>query len=243
MSLLDFSQIYTTTGTISQVQYAQKAADSGDTCIGLKSKHGVVLLAEKPVVSPLYVHGSGNRIEKLSASIHMAASGMLSDAVYVCENIKSLVMDYKKKFEEDPGHQIVKMYARESVHPFTRFMNTRVIGANFLTAVHKEGDYRLLHTDCTGRTVCYKANSIGKGSRRAKTELEKVYADGMTIEEMIDNGVRILYKTFDPAKDKDFDIEIGVMSSETNGTMHKLSHEEVRMYTDKYSHLSVDEED
>jgi 20S proteasome subunit alpha 7 len=243
MSLLDFSQIYTTTGTISQVSYAQKAADSGNTCIGLKSRHGIVLLAEKPIVSPLYVSESDQRIEKLSSFIHTASSGMVSDAVYVAEHVKSMIMDYKRRFEEDPVHQIVKVYIREAVHPFTRYMNTRVLGANFLTAVHKDGEYTLLHTDCTGRTICYKASSIGKGSRRAKTELEKLDVEGMMVEELVDNGVRILYKTFDPAKDKDFDVEIGVMSSETNGTIRKLAREEVKVYVDRHSHLNIDEEE
>ena len=75
---------------------------------------------------------------------------------------------------------------------------------NTFTSVCKDAKYSLLHTDCTRRTLPYKASCIGKGARRIKTELENLDIDNMTTEEMIG----ILYIAHDPLKDKELDIEV-----------------------------------
>ncbi|CAD27004.1 PROTEASOME REGULATORY SUBUNIT 8 [Encephalitozoon cuniculi GB-M1] len=242
MSNLDFCTIYTTTGQIDQLSYAQKAADSGDTCIGMKSKHGVVLLAEKPRVSPLYILESDEKIRKIGNTIGVVCTGMSSDTFYVGCAIKDYVFHHKENFNEDPTPGMMKVYLNDIFHYFTRGINLRVLGANTLTSVYKDGSFSLLHTDCSGKTLSYKAACIGKGTRRIKTELEKLDIDTMTIEEMVDVGVKVLYMAHDPSKDKEFDIEIGIASMETGGDLRKLENHEIRPLVGKYKHISVDED-
>lgn len=242
MSLLDFGPIYTTTGNISQITYAQKSADSGDTCIAIKSKYGIVMAAEKPKNSQLYISESDERIKKVSNNVSLLSSGLITDAVYIQRRLKDAAMEYKKAFEEDITFESVKNALLQNVHVFTRYMGVRALGANFLTAVHKNNEFKLLTTDCSGKTSYYKANCLGRSSRRAKTELEKLEMDDMSVEDLINNAVRIIFMCYDPSKDKEFDIEIGVMSVETHGKLRKLSDDEVSVYMDKYRHISVDDE-
>ncbi|AFM98927.1 proteasome subunit alpha [Encephalitozoon hellem ATCC 50504] len=242
MSNLDFCTIYTTTGQIDQLTYAQKAADSGDTCVGMKSKHGVVLLAAKPRISPLYVAESDEKIRRAGNSVAVACTGIASDMFYVGYAIKDHVFHHKENFNEDPTPEIMKVYLNDIFHYFTRSINLRVLGVNSLTSVYKEGRFSLLHTDCSGKTLFYKAACIGRGTRRIKTELEKLDIDNMTVEEMVDAGVKVLYMAHDPSKDKEFDIEIGVVSAETDGKMRKLRSSEVQAFVDKYKHITIDED-
>lgn len=242
MSNLDFFTIYTTTGQIDQLSYAQKAADSGDTCIGMKSRHGIVLLAEKPKVSPLYILESDERVKKLSSSVAMTYTGVVSDGFYISTSIKDSILRHKESFSEDVSPGFMKMYLNDIFHYFTRNVHLRILGISTLTSVYKDSEFSLLYTDCTGRTVSYKATCIGKGSRRIKTELEKLDIDNMNIEEMVDACVRVLYMAYDPSKDKEFDIEIGVISHDTAGTITKLNSEETQVFVDKYSHITVDED-
>ncbi|ADM12162.1 proteasome regulatory subunit alpha-3 [Encephalitozoon intestinalis ATCC 50506] len=242
MSNLDFCTIYTTTGQIDQLSYAQKAADSGDTCIGIKSRNGIVLLAEKPRISPLYVLESDERIKRAGNSVAVVSTGLTPDVFYVGCAVKDHVFHHKENFNEDPTPEIMKVYLNDIFHYFTRSINLRVLGVNSLASVYKEGRFSLLHTDCSGKTLSYKAACIGKGTRRIKTELEKLDIDNMTIEEMVDTGVKVLYMAHDPSKDKEFDIEVGIVSTETGGKLRKLESNEIQIFVDKHKHMSVDED-
>lgn len=241
MSSLDFCTIYTTTGQIDQLSYAQKAADSGSTCIGMKSRYGVVLLAEKPRVSPLYVMESDERISKAGDSVAVVSTGLVPDVVYVSMAVKDHVFHHKETFDEDPTPGFMKIYMNDIFHYFTRNISLRVLGASALTSVCSSGGFSLLHTECSGRTVSCKAACVGKGARRIKTELEKLSIDEMTPEEMSDVGVKMLYMAHDPSKDKDFDVEVGFVSAETGGKLRRLGSNEIQALVDKYKHITVDE--
>lgn len=242
MSNLDFCAIYTTTGQIDQISYAQKAVDSGDTCIGIRSRHGVVLIAEKPRISPLYVLESDEKVRRIMGTVAMTHTGVVSDGLYVLGAVRDSVLQYKGDLGEDPSPGIVKMYLNDIFHYFTRNVNLRILGTNTLTSVYKDNKFSLLYTDCSGRTLSYKAMCIGKGARRIKTELEKLEIDGLGVEDMVDVGVKTLYMAHDPSKDKEFDIEVGIASVDGGGVLRKLKREEIQVFVDKYSHISVDED-
>jgi 20S proteasome subunit alpha 7 len=241
MSSLDFCTIYTPTGQISQLSYAQKAADAGDTCIGIKNSNGIVFVVEKPKTSALYVLESDERINKVSDSVAIVCSGVMSDAFYVPQAIKGDVFRHKDDVGEVPSAGFMKMYLNQLFHYFTRSINLRVLGVNALCSVYKEGRFSLLHTDCTGRTVSYKASCIGRGARRVKTELEKLDIDGMSIEQMVETAIKMLYIAHDPSKDKAFDIEVGVVSLQTEGRLKKLEKQDIQHLVDKYKDISADE--
>lgn len=242
MSSVDFYTIYSSTGQVKQLAYAQKAADSGDTCIGIKSRYGIVFLAEKPKVSPLYVLESDERVKRLTSTVAMTHTGVTPDAFYLSSVMKDRLLQHKESLGEDASPGLLKTYLGDTVHYFTRHFGLRVLGINSLTGVCKDGGFSLLHTDCAGRTVSYKAACIGKGARRIKTELEKLDIDSMAVEEMIDTGVKVMYMAYDPSRDKEFDIEIGVMLPETVGLLRKLGADEIQVFVDRYSHITVDED-
>jgi 20S proteasome subunit alpha 7 len=63
----------------------------------------------------------------------------------------------------------------------------------------------------------YKAWSIGKHRQAAKTEIEKLKLDELTIDQLVKETVRILITIRDEAKEKNVRIEMGWVGKNTNG--------------------------
>ncbi|WUR02822.1 proteasome subunit PSA7 (PSA7) [Vairimorpha necatrix] len=243
MAILDVDTVYTNTGDILQIGYAQKAADNGNTAICMKNKKGLIMIAEKPIESKLYVSEKNFRIKKVNNSIFQISSGIETDLVYINENLKNNLISEKHSNDMDVSHESVRNQIVNIIHQFTRYSGVRPIGINLLTCSKYKNEYKILQTDCTGKSLFFKSSVIGKGSRIVKTELEKLNLENMEIRDLVENGIRILYKSYDPLKDKPFDIEIGIMCEETNGEFVRLEKNQYSEIIEKYKDFSVDGEE
>jgi len=108
----------------------------------------------------------------------------------------------------------------------------------------------LFTTDCSGHTRTVNSYAVGKGSNTAITELEKLMASSrqsgendslylnFTVEEALDHGIRILHKCFDPLKDKEFDIEVGILAKQ----YRTIPDDEIERTRQPYLDLNVDDE-
>merc|ERR1711917_29785 len=70
---------------------------------------------------------------------------------------------------------------------------------------------KLFTSNTTSLTKEVVAYAIGKGTNRAKTELEKEINNfaTMNLQDATDLAIKIMFKSFDPLKDKEFIFEIG----------------------------------
>ncbi|KAF9763625.1 putative proteasome subunit alpha type-7 [Nosema granulosis] len=243
MSILDGGPIYTSTGDILQIQYAQKRADAGNTCIALKSIHGAVMLMEKPIENNLFITETDSRILKVTNEIYHMASGIETDLKHINVRLGGELLKWKHRHQEPVSPEVYRTYLSHDVYEHTAYSNLRVFGINILSCIKYENVYKILSTDCYGHSVFLKANAVGKGSRIAKTELEKLDLDDMPVKDMVENGIRILYKAFDPVKDKPFDIEIGLFTNDNSGEFVKLNKEDFAEMVEKYKNFSVDGEE
>ncbi|TBU05011.1 putative subunit of proteasome, partial [Hamiltosporidium tvaerminnensis] len=207
-NILDFGPIYTSTGTILQINYAQKCADNGSTCIAIKTKQGIVLAVEKPITSPLYTNKENSRIKKFTDTCYTTYSGLLTDGFCIYNLVKKECYSYIEDVEKDISPAMVKKLLSSYLSFFTVYMGCRPSGCNFITVIVYNNEPFILGSQSSSLTSYYKAHAIGKGSARCKTELEKLDFQNMSVSQMIEHAVRIMYKSYDPLKDKEFDIEI-----------------------------------
>jgi 20S proteasome subunit alpha 7 len=70
-----------------------------------------------------------------------------------------------------------------------------------------------------GSGLCYeyKAWAVGKHRQAAKTEIEKLKLEELTINQLVRETVRILMTIRDEAKEKNVRIEMGWVGNNTNG--------------------------
>lgn len=258
MSLLDFGPIYTNTGAILQIEYATKCAENGSTVIGINTKHGLVICVEKPKDSPLYNIKEEKRIQKFRSNILLVGTGLLHDL----EPVKTRTSD-RLWLSENYRYKIsaneIKMAFSQAAHDFTIYYGLRPIGCNFMFGhsekkvkidgesscqINKQSDdqivTRLFVTDCASVTKEVRAYAIGKGTARAKTELEKLNSDfhNMTLLDAIDHSIRIMYKCFDPLKDKPFFLEVAVLTDK----IREVEDDLITEIAERYKDLNMDDE-
>ena len=65
--------------------------------------------------------------------------------------------------------------------------------------------------ETAGVSYRYTAVAIGKGRQAAKTELEKLKFDTMTVRQAVKEVARIIHNVHDSVKDKDFELDMYVL--------------------------------
>lgn len=234
---LDFGPIYTSTGGISQIEYAQKCADSGNTCIALKNKDSLLIFVEKPI-SKLVI--DTHSVTKITNNCMVAVSGNVSDSKWVLSSIQNRLFEIKKMYGDIKPEDFKKVFTN-TTSLFTRLHGTRVLGVNFLIGLNFRDEYHIFSSDCTTKMRKYHSWAVGKGSSRAKTEIEKLKLEEMSYEELLDAGIKILYMSHDPLKDLPFDIEICTINKKNDNMVNWLNKSEYAEIMDKYSDLTVDD--
>ncbi|KAJ2742463.1 putative proteasome subunit alpha type-7 [Coemansia sp. BCRC 34490] len=68
----------------------------------------------------------------------------------------------------------------------------------------------------SGYYVGYRGCAVGKGKQVAKTEIEKLDLDNMTVREAVKEAARIIYSAHDDTKDKLFELELSWVCKESN---------------------------
>lgn len=236
--LIDFGPFYTNTGSLLQLEYSKKSVNAGSTCIGFKYQDGIIFAVENPIESPLYKNSK--RIKELSPNIFVAATGLMSDSLFITETIKENIHNESLKLDMTLISPTYKRMISELVSIFTRNYNLRPVGCSILSACY-DGDFHLFTTDPTSLTEECIGAAIGKGTQRAKTEIEKLDVGNLDLKQAMEHCVRILYKSYDPLKDKDFVVEMCYMDSKSAGKMVRIDDNLVKDIVEMYKDLSVDE--
>lgn len=240
---LDFSNIYNSTGKIVQLRYAQKAIDCGSTMIAMRNSKGAVLIVAKPIVSKLYVQESDRRIIKISNNLHMAYTGLLPDGFFIANLCRQRARSYASEYNAQVNYKFFKEVLGEYLYMFTQYNSTRIIGASFL-AIMKDGqEYKVVGADCAGKVREYYGYAVGAGERRAQTEIEKLNFESMEMMDLVDQGIRTLFKCHDSLSDTKFTVEVEIISDDSDGEFVVLSQSKADQIMEKYKNVSVDGED
>lgn len=237
----DFGPFFNPTGNLYQLTYAQKKVDSSPTILGLKSKNGIVIITEKPIEFKFQNINKKRRIHKITNKIYITQTGIQTDVIplknWLIEQEEYFTQMYCEGNRSGKGFkQLITLY----MSSYSRNWNTRPLGLNIISGVY-DGNYNLYKTDTSGLSKSYKGCVAGKGNARAITELEKLNLDEMTIKEMIREGIKILYKTYDDTKDSEFKIEIAVISKETENNFLILKESEYENFIEEFEGLTIDD--
>lgn len=122
-----------------------KAVENSGTIIGLKGKDGVVLAAEKLILSKLHEPGTNRRIFNIDRHIGMAFSGLIADARQIVEIARKEAANYRSQY----GVSIPLKYLNERVsmymHAYTLYSAVRPYGCSVILSSF-EGDEPCMYT-------------------------------------------------------------------------------------------------
>jgi len=198
-------------GRVFQVEYAQKAVENSGTTVAICCKDGVLFAVEKFLLSKMLVPGTNKRISPVHRRAGMSVAGFVADGRQIVARARSEATQYQSAYNEEIPPEILAERIGLFVHAYTLYWSIRPFGcAALLGSVDKETKKpSLFCIDPAGLVYKYSGTAVGKGKQAAKTEVEKLLANGsesLTCEQALVKVARILHKVHDE-KDKDFELE------------------------------------
>ncbi|VEN40394.1 unnamed protein product [Callosobruchus maculatus] len=204
-------------GRVFQVEYAMKAVENSGTVIGLKGTDGIVLAAEKLILSKLHEPNTNRRIYNVDRHIGMAFSGLIADARQIVEIARKEAANYRLQY----GVSIPLKYLNDRVsmymHAYTLYSAVRPYGCSVILASYDDKEPNMYLIDPSGVSYGYHGCATGKAKQSAKTEIEKLKLGQMTCRELVKEAAKIIYTVHDELKDKNFELELSWVCQESNG--------------------------
>lgn len=213
------------------MQYAQEAVKKGLTAVGIKTKEGVVLSAEKRIKNRLAEESSIEKIFQIDEHVGAAASGLIADARVLIENARIEAQINRLRYDEPISVQSIAKHIGDLKQLYTQHGGVRPFGARLLIGgVDRDGPH-LFETDPSGVVAAYKAQAIGGGAPTVLEFLEKEYNEKMSLEEAVQLSLRAL-KLVTEGELEPLKLEVAVIPVKP-GRFQKLNEQEVAGYLSK----------
>jgi len=208
-------------GRLHQVEYAMEAINNAGTCIGLQGIDGIVLAAEKRVVSKLLAPSkTSEKTYTLDKHVACLVAGLTADANILIQRARVASQRYLFTYQEPmPIEQVVRDVC-DYKQAYTQYGGLRPFGVAFLFAGWDSNyGFQLYQSDPSGNYSGWKATVIGQNNQAGKSLLKTDYAETNTVAENLKLAVKILIKTMDSTTPSPERIEISVMKHSEAGEM------------------------
>ncbi|KAJ1836447.1 Proteasome subunit alpha type-3 [Coemansia sp. RSA 2706] len=207
--------IFSPEGRLYQVEYAMEAISHAGTVIGILSKDGIVLAAERQATSNLLEQSIGSeKIYDMNDNVVAGVAGLTADANILINQSRLIAQRYLQRYDSPiPVEQLVRRLC-DLKQGYTQFGGLRPFGVSFLCAGWDSAHgFQLYQSDPAGNYSSWKAACIGENSGNAQSILKQEYKDDSKEDEQanvagasmsMDDAMRltcmVLSKTIDTAK-------------------------------------------
>ncbi|KAL0213272.1 hypothetical protein RCL1_006898 [Eukaryota sp. TZLM3-RCL] len=231
---------YSPDGRVFQVEYALKAVSNSGTVVALRVKDGVVLAVEKEVPSKLLVMSSQRRIYTIDGRIGIAMAGLTADARTLAAEARSQASEWRTNFGIPITPSQLAHRLALHIHTYTMRSPVRPYGVSVLLAGMEDGKPKLFHIDPSGTALGYMGTSIGGRSHQAKSEIEKLSLDELSVFDGVKECGKILHvvRQREQAQTKEFCFEMTWVSEQRS---HELVPDELVVEADRLGQQFVDE--
>ena len=190
----DKGTVFSPDGRLFQVEYAREAVKRGTTVMGIEYRDGVILLADKRIVSRLLKDRSVKKIFQIDEHIWAVSSGLAADIRMLIDRGRSEARANKIVYDEPIDVETLTIKICDYKQAFTQHGGVRPFGVGMLVAGVFDGKKYLFGTDPSGALLEYKAVAIGSGTSIATELFEQKYKEDMKFEHAILLGLEALYK-------------------------------------------------
>ena len=200
-------------GRLYQVEYAMKAVEQGCTTLGIQTKDGVILAAEKKIASKLQIPSSIENIMKIDYHVICTYSGLRSDARALIERARVEAANHWFTFNERMPVEAISLAVCDVCLSFAekkkkkkgeKRVVSRPYGVAMLIAgIDKDGKAKLFKNDPSGNYVRYKACCIGQGGENGLTTLQNNDNEDMNFDDAINLAGKVLKENLEQKINKD----------------------------------------
>lgn len=222
-----------------------EAISHAGTSIGVLSKEGIVLAAEKKVTNKLLEKDHSEKIYKLDDHLMGAVAGLNSDADILVNTARVYAQNYLSTYNEKVPVETLVERLSNIKQGYTQHGGLRPFGVSFIYAGYDSRfGFQLYTSNPSGNYSGWKATSVGANNSAAQTLLKQDYKEDISLKEAQDLALKVLSKTMDSTSLSDGKIEFATISLKSeNLPMIKIwSSEEVDKYL-KESGIVKDEND
>ncbi|KAJ2080449.1 Proteasome subunit alpha type-3 [Coemansia sp. RSA 988] len=236
--------IFSPEGHLYQVEYAMKAISHAGTVIGVLSKDGIVLAAERQATSNLLEQSIGSeKIYEMNDNVVAGVAGLTADANILINQSRLIAQRYLLRYDTPiPVEQLVRRLC-DMKQGYTQFGGLRPFGVSFLCAGWDATfGFQLYQSDPAGNYSSWKAACIGENSGSAQSILKQEYKDdsskstgspdvtssSMSMEDALKLSCLVLSKTIDTAKLTSEKLEFATITLKSGKPhIHVYSSEEI----------------
>jgi 20S proteasome subunit alpha 3 len=197
-----------------------EAISHAGAAVGVRTDHGVVLAAEKKILSKLLETGtSSEKMHKLDDHLGVAVAGINSDANILINSARLTAQRYLMTYQEPvPMEQLVQTLCDQK-QGYTQYGGLRPFGVSFLFGGwDKNCGFQLYQSDPSGNYAGWMATAMGANATAAQAILKTEYKEGMTLLEAKQLATKVLKQTMDSTKleaEKVEMSEVGWVNAET----------------------------
>jgi 20S proteasome subunit alpha 3 len=185
-----------------------EAISQAGSAVGILSKEGVVLAAEKRITSKLLdIRKSTEKMYKIDDHVAVAVAGITADANTLLNYSRLEAQRYYYGYQEPIPIEQLLMRVCDLKQGYTQFGGLRPFGVSFLFAGWDENHgFQLYQSDPSGNYGGWKARAIGANNQAAQSILKTDYKEDETsLKDALILAVKVLSKTMDttsPTPDK-----------------------------------------
>lgn len=220
-----------------------KAVENGGTSIGIKAKDGIVLAVEKIVNSKLLVPGKNKRIQTIDRHIGVAYSGLLPDGRHFVNRGRDEAQSFRSIYKTAVLVPHLMDRLGIYVQNYTCYNSVRPFGIVSIVGGVDENGPHLYMIEPSGTYWGYNGAATGKGRQSAKSELEKLDFESLTVSEAVKHAAKIIHQAHEDNKDKDYELEISWCSKEHTGGLHQFVPEDLLQEAIKFAHEDEEDDD
>jgi 20S proteasome subunit alpha 1 len=209
--------IFSPDGKLHQVQYAFKAAKTGNTTtVALRGDDSVVLVTQKKMTEKLMEKDFNTNLYSITPHIGAVMTGMPADARALVFKAREIAAKFKDKnaYEIPVHHLALKVANIGQVYTQQAYMRPYGVIAIFCSIDEEKGP-SLFQVDPAGFYLGYKGCAAGAKDQEAINQLEKIVKkkgplpEAETIQQAIGCLQSVMGMDF-----KATDIEVGIVSKE-----------------------------
>lgn len=128
------NSVFSPDGRNFQVEYAVKAVENGGTCVGIRTKHGVVLACEKLISSKLLKPGCNKRIATIDRNVGIVTSGLVPDGKHLTSRGRDEASSWRQTYKAPIPMTALASRLGGYVQAYTLYSSVRPFGVSAIVA-------------------------------------------------------------------------------------------------------------
>lgn len=184
--------VFSPEGHLYQVDYASKIIEKGSPAVAIIYKSGIIIAADKKILSPLVIPNSVEKVFKIDQKIWTACAGLIGDGRRLVDFARQIAQENRTYYDEAIEVETLVKRIASIIQYFTQYGGGRPFGVSLIIAGVDSLGKHIFEAEPSGAITAYKALAIGQNRQKLMDFLEKHYKETLSAEDAIELSLKAL---------------------------------------------------